>query len=156
MQSQFVHEVAELDPELTGGRGDTVSYRQLLENIQNAVPFSDAFVVTTLPRGSLQIMQPARVSETLLKNYQREMHLDELLDRVHEARHATEHDTLALTPRPRGSIFVFNQRGDELLAPDELSAIDSRVREQLIAHVQRRLNSGNGRLAEGDRLQLPD
>lgn len=241
MQSQFVTEVAELDPELTGARGDSISYRQVFENTAEAVPLAEALVVTAMPRGSLQIMQPPRVPEVLLKNYQREMHLhdaltwqailrgqavrasdvfdhgthnryvndlmrasgfafaaaaplrepllrgfpgaihayrtqeqgdftdaelrklheaarhlDQLLDRVHEARHLTEHDTLALTSRPQSSIFVFNGRGDELFAPDELKSIDSRVREQLMEHVQRRLSGGNGRLAESDRLQLPD
>lgn len=58
---------------------DGVPYRQLLEGLGKQVPFTEGIVTTTLPRGSLQIVQPARVPEALLKEYAREYHLHDKL-----------------------------------------------------------------------------
>ena len=43
------------------------------------MPGAVAMVITTLPRGSLQIAQPARLPEGLLKEYSREFHLEDRL-----------------------------------------------------------------------------
>jgi AraC-like DNA-binding protein len=51
----------------------------LLDNLERRLPFSEAIVTTTLPRGSLQIVQPARVPEALVKEYSREYHLHDKL-----------------------------------------------------------------------------
>ncbi|HUC86635.1 MAG TPA: AraC family transcriptional regulator [Candidatus Acidoferrales bacterium] len=41
------------------------------------VPFTESFIVVSLPRGGLQIAQPAKVSESLLQNYAREFHQED-------------------------------------------------------------------------------
>src|SRR2546423_12056609 len=62
---------------LKSGRGDTVSYRQLFETLGKTIPFAEGFVVTSLPRGGLQIVQPAKVPEALLKGYGKEFHAED-------------------------------------------------------------------------------
>ncbi len=56
-----------------------VPFRQLLESLEKQLSFSEAIITTTLPRGSLQIAQPARVPEALVKEYSREYHLHDKL-----------------------------------------------------------------------------
>jgi AraC-like DNA-binding protein len=51
-----------------------IPYRQVLEALSQNTPFEYATVVTSLPRGSLQIVQPPRVSDQLLKSYGKEYH----------------------------------------------------------------------------------
>jgi AraC-like DNA-binding protein len=50
-----------------------------MELIEKAVPAAQAVILTTLPRGSLQIVQPLKVPEALLRGYAREYHLDDRL-----------------------------------------------------------------------------
>jgi AraC-like DNA-binding protein len=45
-----------------------------LDLLSPTLPFTEALVISSLPRGSLQILQPPRLSEGLLKLYAREMH----------------------------------------------------------------------------------
>jgi AraC-like DNA-binding protein len=61
------------------GKGDGLNYRQLLEGLGKQLSFSEAIVVTTLPRGSLQIAQPAKLPEAFLKEYSREFHMEDRL-----------------------------------------------------------------------------
>src|SRR3954454_12628531 len=60
-------------------KGDGVNYRQLLDGLSRQLEFSEAIVVTTLPRGTLQIAQPAKLSEAFVKDYSREFHLEHRL-----------------------------------------------------------------------------
>jgi AraC-like DNA-binding protein len=60
-----------LDNPLTQ-RSEQCAYRQVLESIRQRIPASEVVVLTSLPRGTLQIAQPARVPELLLKAYARE------------------------------------------------------------------------------------
>jgi AraC-like DNA-binding protein len=60
-------------------RGEVLPFKQALELLEKALPFAQAVVVTTLPRGSLQVAQPAKLPETLLKGYAREFHLEDRL-----------------------------------------------------------------------------
>jgi len=53
--------------------------RQVFDLISQLVPFSQALVVSTLPRGSVQIVQPARVPESMLKSYSRDFHREDRL-----------------------------------------------------------------------------
>ena len=62
-----------------GAAGESQPFKQALEVVARAVPASVAVIVSTLPRGSLQIVQPAKLPEGLLKGYAREFHLDDRL-----------------------------------------------------------------------------
>src|SRR5690349_6388156 len=61
----------------TGREQHTV--RQLLESLKKAVPFTSGLVLTTVPRGGLQLAQPANVSEALLKSYAKGFHTEDRL-----------------------------------------------------------------------------
>jgi AraC-like DNA-binding protein len=61
------------------GRGDTLPFKQALETLARVVPATQSLVITTMPRGSLQIAQPARVPESLLRSYAREYHVEDRL-----------------------------------------------------------------------------
>ena len=67
-------------PTLTGkASSNTMAGRQVFDLISQLVPFSQALVVSTLPRGSVQIVQPARVPESMLKSYSRDFHREDRL-----------------------------------------------------------------------------
>ena len=53
--------------------------KHAVELIEKAVPAAQVAIITTLPRGSLQIIQPPRIPEPLLKGYIREYHLEDRL-----------------------------------------------------------------------------
>src|SRR4051794_31000959 len=74
--------------EVVGGQGNRhaarqhehTPYKQAIELVEHAIPnTAQVLIITTLPRGSLQIAQPARVAENLLKPYTREFHLEDRL-----------------------------------------------------------------------------
>lgn len=52
--------------------GDSLSFPQLFDSFAKEVTFSSAMLVTLMPRGGLQIAQPQRVSEPLLRAYLRD------------------------------------------------------------------------------------
>ncbi len=58
---------------------DQTASRHLLDSLRKSIPFAQCFVVTTLPRGDLQIVQPANVSESLLKAYASGLHAEDRL-----------------------------------------------------------------------------
>ena len=62
-----------------GGKAakDTMAGRQVFDLISQLVPFSQGLIVSTLPRGSIHIVQPARTSEPMLKNYDRAIHAED-------------------------------------------------------------------------------
>jgi AraC-like DNA-binding protein len=62
-----------------GGRTDNSAFRGTFEDLRGEIPYSEAVVITTLPRGSLQIAQPQNVNETFLRSYAREFHLEDKL-----------------------------------------------------------------------------
>src|SRR5271170_5803650 len=57
----FVHEA----------RGDSFPFRQFFELLPGATEHSTGLLVTSLPRGGLQIAQPQRVPESLVRHYGR-------------------------------------------------------------------------------------
>src|SRR4051794_15572320 len=62
------------------GAGGASPFKHAFDAIARVMPASaEAVVVTTMPRGSLQLAQPARLNESLLKNYVREFHLEDRL-----------------------------------------------------------------------------
>src|SRR5438876_11156841 len=70
---------ADVSSELKNVKGDSVPFRQAFDQLSKTLDFSECLVVTSLPRGSLQIAQPARVRESLLRDYSREFHAEDRL-----------------------------------------------------------------------------
>jgi AraC-like DNA-binding protein len=56
---------------------DQASIRALIDNLRKVVPFSQGIVVSTMPRGGLQIAQPAHFPEAVLKSYNRGLHAED-------------------------------------------------------------------------------
>ena len=56
---------------MTHSSREQVSARHLLENLKKAAPFSQALIVTALPRGGLQLALPPHVPEGVVKSYNR-------------------------------------------------------------------------------------
>ena len=69
----------DVDTFLKSAKGETLGYSQLLEQIRGQIIAAEAMIVTSLPRGSLQIAQPQRLPEQIVRSYSREFHA---LDRV--------------------------------------------------------------------------
>src|ERR1700761_6653806 len=63
---------------ITSGREQTFA-RQLLDSLKKVLPFSQGLLVSTLPRGDLQIVQPSNVSESLIKAYANGYHTEDLM-----------------------------------------------------------------------------
>ncbi len=60
-------------------RSGVLGYKHVFATIAQALPISEALVVTTLPRGSLQIAQPPSLPAPLLKAYARGLHAEDRL-----------------------------------------------------------------------------
>ena len=85
--------------------GDSLSFPQVFDHIAKLLPHATGLLVTLAPRGGLQIVQPQRVSEPLLRAYHREFSQE---DRV--AWQAL------VTGRAVGSSRVFEKGDDETSA----------------------------------------
>ncbi len=53
-------------------RGEAVGYRAVSEFLTREVPYAELLLLTTLPRGGVQIVQPQKLADTFLKPYLRE------------------------------------------------------------------------------------
>src|SRR5262245_25238120 len=73
-KSSASHEQHELDSYLKTVKGESISYPHLFDLIAHIVPHAQGVIVTSLPRGSLQIAQPADIPEGLLKSYSKDFH----------------------------------------------------------------------------------
>jgi hypothetical protein len=49
----------------------------LLDSLRRAVPSAAGLVLTTLPRGDIQVVQPSNVSDGLLRAYARGFHAED-------------------------------------------------------------------------------
>lgn len=58
-------------------RGESFSYRQIFEWIGKYVPFEIGVIVSTMPRGGLQIVQPQRIPETMARLYSKQFHAED-------------------------------------------------------------------------------
>src|SRR5580658_10369051 len=54
-----------------------LSHRHSFELLASHVPFAESFIAVSLPRGGLQIVQPAKVSDALMSAYAREFHAED-------------------------------------------------------------------------------
>jgi AraC-like DNA-binding protein len=68
----------EMERNVKGGKGEA-SMRTSLEELRRKIPYTEVLVITSLPRGGLQIAQPQSVSESLLRAYAKEFHLEDRL-----------------------------------------------------------------------------
>jgi AraC-like DNA-binding protein len=59
---------------LKTAKGEALAYRQVFDALAQVIPLTEGLIISTLPRGTLQIAQPQRVPEPLLKSYAREFH----------------------------------------------------------------------------------
>jgi AraC-like DNA-binding protein len=50
---------------------DQISYRHLFDLVRKEIPFTEVFMASTLLRGTLQIIQPQRLTETVVRLYAR-------------------------------------------------------------------------------------
>jgi len=73
-KSSASREPLDVEAYLKSVKGESVSYAHLFELIAQAISHVQGVVITSLPRGSLQIAQPADVPEGLLKSYLRDFH----------------------------------------------------------------------------------
>src|SRR5688500_16820440 len=69
----------ELASLLKAGKGESLPYRQLFDAIVKAIPCAQVVMVSSLPRGGLQIVQPSNCPEILVKGYNRELHTEDRL-----------------------------------------------------------------------------
>src|SRR5436305_13273586 len=60
--------------QLKAPKGETLGYSQIFEQIRSQIPSAEVMIVTTLPRGSLQIAQPQRLPDAILRGYGKELH----------------------------------------------------------------------------------
>ncbi len=56
----------------TSHRGDGAAYRQLVDAATRDIASVQGLLLTTLPRGGLQVLQPVKVADSLVKPYVRE------------------------------------------------------------------------------------
>jgi AraC-like DNA-binding protein len=70
-------EARDLSSLLRASKGEALPYRQFFEQLKHALPISEGLVLSTLPRGGLQITQPPRLAENLLRGYTRQFHAED-------------------------------------------------------------------------------
>jgi AraC-like DNA-binding protein len=70
---------AEISSLIKSAKGESLPYRQIFDAIAKAIPCAQVFMVSSLPRGGLQIVQPSTCPELLLKGYNRELHAEDRL-----------------------------------------------------------------------------
>jgi AraC-like DNA-binding protein len=56
---------------------ESFSYRQFVDGLLREIPCSEVMLLTTLPRGGLQIIQPQKMIESFLKSYVRQWHTED-------------------------------------------------------------------------------
>jgi AraC-like DNA-binding protein len=71
-REQYIEQLNERDM-----RRGNVTFKQLLENPSEFVRFTEAWIVSSMPRGGLQLLQPANVDDAWLRPYTREFHTED-------------------------------------------------------------------------------
>jgi AraC-like DNA-binding protein len=70
---------AEVGTLIKSTKGESLPYRQIFDAIAKAIPSAQVLMVSSLPRGGLQIVQPSNCPELLVKGYNRELHAEDRL-----------------------------------------------------------------------------
>ena len=77
MSKSNVCQASSLNSLLKANKGESFSYRQIFEWIGKIVPFEIGLIVSTMPRGGLQIVQPQRIPETMARLYSKQFHAED-------------------------------------------------------------------------------
>src|SRR6476646_4077274 len=64
-------------PVIMSSTREVISCRHLLDQLRTAAPFAQGVVLSTLPRGGLQVAQPLNVSEAIVKAYTEGLHAED-------------------------------------------------------------------------------
>src|SRR3954470_18593830 len=96
IKSNVVSSTAEISSLIKSARGESLPYRQIFDVIAKAIPSAQVVLVSSLPRGGTQIVQPSNCPEILVKGYNRELHSEDRLTWQAIARASPLRD------RPRG------------------------------------------------------
>ena len=70
---------AEISNLIKSAKGESLPYRQIFDAIERIIPSSQVLLVSTLPRGGTQIVQPSNCPEILVKGYNRDLHVEDRL-----------------------------------------------------------------------------
>jgi AraC-like DNA-binding protein len=60
-------------------KSDAVSFPQVFDLLKSSLAFAEAVVISSLPRGGLQLCQPPHAADTLLRAYSRQLHTHDRL-----------------------------------------------------------------------------
>jgi len=71
--------VAEVSALIRDNKGDGLPYRLIFDALAKAIPCAQVVIVSSLPRGGLQIVQPSNCPEILVKAYNRDLHTEDRL-----------------------------------------------------------------------------
>src|SRR5947199_8529422 len=69
----------EISSLIKSAQGESLPYRQIFDAVAKAIPCAQVLMVSSLPRGGLQIVQPSNCPEILVKGYNRELHTEDRL-----------------------------------------------------------------------------
>jgi AraC-like DNA-binding protein len=75
----FIKVVVKTGTFVTSSAREHITPRQLLEQLKKTAPVAHGLVLTTLPRGGLQIMQPSTVTDNVVKSYATGLHAEDCL-----------------------------------------------------------------------------
>ena len=78
-KSNVITTSAEIGTLIKSAKGESLPFRQLFDVIAKAIPSSQVVLVSSMPRGGLQIVQPSNCPEILVKGYNRELHAEDRL-----------------------------------------------------------------------------
>src|SRR3954465_5743888 len=79
IKSNVVSSTTEISSLIKSAKGESLPFRQLFDVIAKAIPSAQVVLVSSLPRGGLQIVQPSNCPEILVKGYNRELHAEDRL-----------------------------------------------------------------------------
>jgi AraC-like DNA-binding protein len=69
----------EISSLIKSAQGESLPYRQIFDAVAKVIPCAQVLMVSSLPRGGLQIVQPSNCPEILVKGYNRELHVEDRL-----------------------------------------------------------------------------
>ena len=69
----------EISSLIKSAQGESLPFRQIFDAVAKAIPCAQVLMVSSLPRGGLQIVQPSNCPEILIKGYNRELHTEDRL-----------------------------------------------------------------------------
>src|SRR5215210_7510612 len=62
---------------IKSAEGESLPFRQIFDAVAKAIPCAQVLMVSSLPRGGLQVVQPSNCPEILVKGYNRELHTED-------------------------------------------------------------------------------